>query len=122
MSELLIELFYEEIPALMQKAAEIGYKEIFTKSFQKNQINFEQLEVFIGPRRITIHANGMDNIISAKNIEFKGPAVNGSKEAINGFCKTHNITQDNLSQKIIKNQSFYIYTQAVIGKKVENLL
>ena len=60
-SGLLLELFSEEIPAFMQKNAEEGYLNIFTKIFEENEI-FAKVQVFVGPRRITLHATHLPKI------------------------------------------------------------
>ena len=44
MSELLLELFSEEIPAMMQQKAVAGYEEIFAKYFQEQTINFSSIK------------------------------------------------------------------------------
>ena len=49
MSELLIELFCEEIPAMMQARAETAYLDIFKKYFQEKEIVFEEIKIFTRP-------------------------------------------------------------------------
>ena len=44
MSELLLELFSEEIPAMMQSKASSAYKEIFTKYILRYLLD----EIFVG--------------------------------------------------------------------------
>jgi glycyl-tRNA synthetase beta chain len=121
-SELLLELFYEEIPALMQQGAEIGYKEIFAKILQKHHIEFDELEVFVTPRRIALYAGGVNSTVPAQNIEFKGPSVSAPKQAIEGFCKGHNVGPEDLSQKLVKNQNFYFHTKTLKEQKTSDLL
>ena len=88
MSELLIELFCEEIPARMQLKAERAYQDIFTEYFRKKEISFKELKVFSGARRITIYANGINSTIEGKLVSIKGPRVDSSLPAIEGFCKS----------------------------------
>ncbi|PCJ29826.1 MAG: glycine--tRNA ligase subunit beta [Rickettsiales bacterium] len=111
MSELLLELFSEEIPAMMQKKASSGYKEIFSKYFAANEIAFDEIDVYAGPRRITIHIQGVADILPACEKELKGPKISAPQQAIEGFCRSNNITPDELSVQEIKGQQFYIYKE-----------
>lgn len=112
MSELILELYTEEIPALMQRPAEEEYKRIFEKAFVNAQIEYSLLEVHIGPRRVAVHIDGLPAKLPAKNIELKGPKVGAPDMAIEGFCKANNISKNDL---VIKNLGagecyFYEYT------------
>ena len=59
MSELLLELFSEEIPAMMQKKASIAYKDIFSKYLTSNGINFKTISSYASPRRLALHVTGL---------------------------------------------------------------
>ena len=67
MSELILELLSEEIPAFMQKGAEEAYKGIFTTHLKSNEISFNDVRVYSGPRRITICISGMPKFMERKN-------------------------------------------------------
>lgn len=115
MSELLLELFSEEIPALMQKAAAEAYKEIFTTTLQENDMVAE-VQVYIGPRRIACHIINLPNIIQPKLLEIRGPKVSAPEVAINGFCRSNNIEKEKLSTHLVQGQLYYIIvkqTQAI---------
>ncbi len=122
MRELILELFSEEIPAMMQKKAEEGYKAIFSKHLQENSIGFDILEVFVGPRRITLHVTGLPALLPAKEVELKGPKIDAPLQAIEGFCRSNNIAAGDLSQKEIKGQLFYVYIQKSAAAPIEQLL
>ncbi|NRB10417.1 MAG: glycine--tRNA ligase subunit beta [Rickettsiaceae bacterium] len=122
MSELLIELYCEEIPANMQKKAEISYLDIFTKYFKELEITYNQIKVFIGSCRLTIHIDGLPKIIAAKEIELKGPRVNAPETAIKGFCKSNNVEQQQLQVKTTKGQEFLTYIQNIPAKDIKDIL
>ncbi|WP_419234972.1 glycine--tRNA ligase subunit beta [Rickettsia endosymbiont of Nabis limbatus] len=121
MSELLLELFSEEIPAFMQKNAEEGYLNIFTKIFEENEI-FAKLQVFSGPRRITLYATHLPKVTLPKEIEIKGPSTEAPEAAINGFCKAHNVSKLELSTKLINNQLYYFYIKKVAERQIKEIL
>jgi len=122
MSELILELFSEEIPAFMQKNAEEAYFEIFTKHLKSNEIVFEGITVFSGPRRITVYINGLPKFIEAKTIELKGPKLNAPQQSIEGFCKSNGIDASKLQEKQINGQGFYVYLKHVPQMDLKILL
>ncbi len=85
-SQLLFECLSEEIPSRMQNSAAAQVKSYITNAFSKNNVKFASIEVFITARRITLF---VDNIsisgLKGSNNEIKGPNVNASKSAIEGF-------------------------------------
>ena len=121
MSELLLELFSEEIPALMQKNAEEGYLNIFTKIFEENEI-FAKVQVFAGPRRITLHATHLPKVTLSKELEIKGPSTEAPEAAINGFCKAHNVSKLELSTKLINNQLYYFFVKKTEEREIKEIL
>lgn len=109
MSELILELYTEEIPAFMQKKAEEAYYNIFTKAFELEEIMYQHLEMHVAARRVVLHATGLPPKTIAKHIELKGPKVGAPEVAIEGFCKTNNISKNDLVIKSIKDQECYVY-------------
>ncbi|WP_341758541.1 glycine--tRNA ligase subunit beta [Candidatus Tisiphia endosymbiont of Ditula angustiorana] len=107
MSELLLELFSEEIPALMQKNAAESYKTLFTTILQDSRITGD-VQVFIGPRRITVYITNLPKSIPQKEITIRGPKVSATSQAIEGFCRSNNIEQKKLSTLLVQGQSYYI--------------
>jgi len=120
-SELLLELFSEEIPAFMQKNAEEGYLNIFTKIFEENEI-FAKVQVFSGPRRITVYTTHLPKVILSKEIEIKGPSTDAPEAAISGFCKAHNVSKLELATKLINNQLYYFLIKKTEEKKIQEIL
>ena len=122
MSELILELLSEEIPAFMQKSAEVAYKEIFAKHLKSNEIVFEEIEVYSGPRRITVHINGLPKLIEAKTVELKGPKINAPLQSVEGFCKSIGVDASKLKPKQVNGQEFYIYLKHVPQMDLKILL
>ena len=122
MSELLLELFSEEIPAVMQKDAETGFKEIFIKYFTRHEISFNNLAVYVGPRRVTIHAEGLPAKIAAKEIEIKGPKTEAPGQALEGFCRANSIMREELIIKEISGAKYYFIQRTIPEKNTQELL
>ncbi|AFC70653.1 glycine--tRNA ligase subunit beta [Rickettsia australis] len=121
MSELLLELFSEEIPAFMQKNAEEGYLNIFTQIFADSEI-FAKVQVFAGPRRITLHATHLPKATLPKEEEIKGPSIESTEAAINGFCSAHNVSKLELATKLINNQLYYFFVKKTEKREIKEIL
>ena len=122
MSELLLELFSEEIPAMMQSKVASAYKEIFAKYFVSLAIKFKDIEVHVGARRICIYANGLPLIIPSSISEIKGPKTSAPEMAIEGFCRSNNISREKLEIKEINGIDFYFYIKREKEQKTEDML
>lgn len=122
MSDLILELYIEEIPAFMQSPARQSYQDIFTEIFAKNDIKYKALDVYVSSRRITLHISNISSTISAKAIELRGPKVEAPENAINGFCYANNITKDVLVKQLVKDQEYYFYKSQIPEQKVSDLL
>ncbi len=87
MSELLLELFFEEILVMIQQKATGVYKDIFSKYFAKNEMFFDKINVYVSPRWLTIHAIGMllEVVVSTKVL--KRLKILTPTKAIEGFCR-----------------------------------
>lgn len=121
MSELLIEIFSEEIPALMQKNAAEAYKAIFTTILQESEL-MADVQVFIGPRRIAIYITNLPKFIPAKEVTIRGPKVSAAQQAIEGFCRSNNIEQKNLSTLLVQGQLYYIIIKSTKETDIRVLL
>ena len=122
MSELLLELCSGEIPAMMQQKAAIAYKDIFTKYFIDNAIKFDQIDVYVGPRRLTIHATGVATKLAAITKELKGPKISAPQSAIDGFCRSNNITAEELKRTEIKGVELYVYEKKTPEQNTKDIL
>ncbi|MFU7502502.1 MAG: glycine--tRNA ligase subunit beta [Candidatus Tisiphia sp.] len=107
MSELLLELFSEEIPALMQKNAAKSYKTIFTTILQESEL-VADVQLYVGYRRIVVRITNLPKSIPPKEITIRGPKVSSTSQVIEGFCRSNNIEQENLSTLLVQGQSYYI--------------
>ncbi|MDR2831330.1 MAG: glycine--tRNA ligase subunit beta [Rickettsiales bacterium] len=107
-SQLLFECLSEEIPSRMQNVAAAQVKNYITSTFNKNNVRFASIEVFITARRITLF---VDNISTSElkdsNDEVKGPNVNASRSAIEGFLRKHQKNEKDLLVRKVNNEDFY---------------
>ena len=119
MSEFLLELFSEEIPASLQQNSRIALVESFQKLFQEKQILFKKSSSFSTPNRLIVLFEGLSKEIIQKTEEIKGPNVNAPEKAIEGFLRSNQIDKDDLFKKKI---SLPAYDQCLKASHVFNIL
>lgn len=97
MSELLLELFSEEIPARMQVKAASQMLEVLEKEIKDLGLTYAKAQCFVTPRRVTLHIEGLLKELPEKTIERKGPKIDAKSDAIAGFLKSVGLRLDDLS-------------------------
>jgi glycyl-tRNA synthetase beta chain len=115
MSELLLELFSEEIPARMQKRAGEELLRFVCNSLKKADLEFYSATAYVTPRRITLIVTGLPKKQPDVKDERKGPQVGAPEQAMNGFINSlPEGTQ--IEERDLKGKTFCF---AVIDKKGE---
>ncbi|MEN3930218.1 glycine--tRNA ligase subunit beta [Microvirga sp. W0021] len=115
MSDLLLEIFSEEIPARMQRRAAEDLKKLLTDALVEQGFLYEGAKAFSTPRRLALHIAGLP--VKGKDVreERKGPRVGAPDAAVQGFLKSAGLSS--LDQATIesdpKKGEFYV---AVIEK------
>lgn len=123
MSDLLIELFQEEIPARMQAAAEENFARLVTERFKASGIAFDACASYSTPRRVTLHITGIPATREDVTEELKGPAVTAPDAAIQGFLKKAGIASiSELTTRDVKGTNYYFYEQVKKGGKTIDVL
>jgi glycyl-tRNA synthetase beta chain len=87
MSELLIELFSEEIPARMQVRAAEDLRLMVTEGLASQGLAQGEARSFATPRRLTLVVEGLAARSADVSEEKKGPRVGAPDAAIQGFLK-----------------------------------
>ncbi|MFC2951957.1 glycine--tRNA ligase subunit beta [Marinicaulis aureus] len=115
MSELLLELFSEEIPARMQGRAAADLEKAVNKALMDAGFMPEGVKGFAGPRRLTVVAAGVPARQPDRREEKKGPRVGAPDKAIEGFLKSAGLSSlDQCEQREDKKGAYWV---AVIDQK-----
>ena len=121
--QLLFECLSEEIPPRMQNVAAVQVKSYITSAFNKNNLRFASIEVFVTARRITLF---VDNISASElkdsNNEVKGPNVNAPKSAIEGFLRKHQKNEEDLLVRKVNNEDFYFIKRESCSFNIKEFL
>jgi len=114
MSQLLLELFCEEIPARMQARASADLLRMLVERLKAAGLAPGEAKVFAGPRRLTAVIEGLDAKSPDVSEERKGPRVGAPEKAIAGFLRGAGLDSlDACQTREDKKGSFYV---AVIDK------
>jgi glycyl-tRNA synthetase beta chain len=113
MSELLLELFSEEIPARLQTKAAEDLKSLITNGLVDAGLLYEGAQVHATPRRLVLSVEGLNEKAADTREERKGPKVDAPQAAIDGFLRSTGMTLEQLTKQEDKKGAFYV---AVIKK------
>ncbi len=109
-SELLLELFSEEIPARMQARAAEDLKRMVVDGLKAQGLEAGAAQAFATPRRLALVVAGVPAESPAISEERKGPRVGAPEKAIEGFLKGAGVASLNeaLLVKDEKKGDYYV--------------
>lgn len=133
MSELLIEIYSEEIPSRMQVKAMDDFKKIFVEFFNKQSIKFseEKIKIFITPRRLTLLLEDLSPTQTIPAVDKIGPKIDAPLPAIQGFLKSvavddvaklETVNRDNGQYYFYKQPEVKINTAQILEKQLPAIL
>ncbi|MCH2546682.1 MAG: glycine--tRNA ligase subunit beta [Alphaproteobacteria bacterium] len=99
MSELLLELFSEEIPARMQRHAAESLKTRLNEGLKEAKLSASSILTYVTPRRLTAVIEGLPSELQATNSEKRGPRVGAPQQALEGFCRGAGCTTEDLEER-----------------------
>lgn len=88
MSELLLELFSEEIPARLQVRASEDLRRLMVDGLKAKGLEVGEARAFATPRRLTLVIADVPKKSPAISEEKKGPRTNAPEQAVQGFLKS----------------------------------
>jgi glycyl-tRNA synthetase beta chain len=99
MTDFLLELRCEEIPARMQIKASEDLARLFTEELAKAGLKPSSIDSFVTPRRLALIARNLPLETAAVSEEFKGPRTSAPPQALEGFLRKTGLTQDQLQDR-----------------------
>lgn len=99
MSDLLLEIFSEEIPARMQKQAAADLARLVGDALKAQGLEAKTLDAFAGPRRLVLSASGLPKAQPDTTEERKGPQVGAPDQAIQGFLRAAGLASLDQAEK-----------------------
>ncbi|MBS0252306.1 MAG: glycine--tRNA ligase subunit beta [Proteobacteria bacterium] len=115
MSEFLLELLSEEIPARMQVRAADDLKRLVVDGLKARGLDVGEARAFSTPRRLTLVIENVPHGSPAISEEKKGPRVGAPEQAVQGFLKSAGLASIN-DATIVKDEKKGDYYVAKIEK------
>ncbi len=99
MSDFLLELRCEEIPARMQAGARADLEKLLRKELDSAGVSLGAITVWSTPRRLALIARGLPTATAAVSEEVKGPRVGAPPQAMEGFLRKTGLSEDQLVER-----------------------
>ncbi len=123
MSELLLELFSEEIPARMQKRGCEDLVRLVTDALKAAGVEGTNPRVFATPRRLALVIEGLPEKTPDVKEERKGPKLGAPEKAIEGFLRAAGLTSiDQATVQDDKKGAFYVAVTERQGRPTADLI
>ena len=98
-TDFLLELRSEEIPARMQDKAREDLARLFAAEIGKAGLVAESVTTYATPRRLALIARGLPLETAAVAEEFKGPRTSAPAQALEGFLRKTGLAQEQLEDR-----------------------
>jgi len=122
MSDFLLELLSEEIPARMQAGARAELEKLFRREMDAAGVSVGDLTVYSTPRRLALIARELPTETEAVREEAKGPPEGAPDQAVEGFCRKNGVARDQLEVRDVKGRNAYFAVIEKPGRAVKDLL
>ncbi|WP_095010933.1 glycine--tRNA ligase subunit beta [Tsuneonella mangrovi] len=123
MSDFLLELRCEEIPARMQAGARADLERLFRAEMAAAGLAVENIRVWSTPRRLALVVyDDLPETTEAVSEEAKGPPEGAPDAAIDGFCRKNGVTRDQLTLRDVKGRNTYFAVIEKPGRAVKDVL
>ena len=99
MTDFLLELLSEEIPARMQDKAREDLARLFSAELERAGLTPGMIATYATPRRLSLIINDLPVETKAVREETKGPKIGAPPQALDGFLRKTGLTQDQLEER-----------------------
>ena len=129
MTDFLLELRSEEIPARMQARAREDLKALVTNGLVEAGLTYASAGVFSTPRRLTLTLDGLSSESRPVKEERKGPRADAPAAALEGFLRSTGLSLDQLERREDKKGGVTLFAvlekpgrqaAAIIAEVLEN--
>ena len=122
MSEFLLELRSEEIPARMQAGARAELERLLCREMDAAGIAVGAITVWSTPRRLALIARDLPLNTPASREEVKGPPVGAPDQAVEGFCRKNGVPRDRLETRDVKGRATLFAVKDLPGRATRDVL
>ncbi len=108
MTDFLLELRSEEIPARMQDGARANLAKLFAAELARAGLSAAEIVTYATPRRLALIARDLPMATEAVSEEVKGPKTSAPPQALDGFLRKTGLTREQLTER---NGVFFAVTE-----------
>lgn len=121
MTDFVLEIFSEEIPARIQKNSAENFLKIAQEVLAKNNLNFDEdsIKVFISPRRLVLILKNLDAEQIQASQKKIGPKLGSDTRAIEGFLKANG---QNKIEDLQVVDGFYVFNKPELSIKTVDII
>lgn len=133
MTDFVLEILSEEIPAMMQLQAAENFVKNASEIFAKNGLNFDQHQIksLVSPRRLVLYISALNSVQKIPPVRRVGPKIDADKKAIAGFLKSTGLQDESELEQVENNGAICflfvskeseIKTSDIIQKSIPQIL
>ncbi len=123
MSELLLEILSEEIPARMQARAAEDLRRLVCDGLKGVGLEFSKAEVFVTPRRLALVVDDLPKRQPDVSEEKRGPREGAPEQAIQGFLKANGLSSiDQAELRETDKGKVYFLVREIPGRPTAEVL
>ena len=122
MLNLLLELRSEEIPARMQAAGAESLRREVEKRLRAQGLSGGKSEAFATPRRLALIIRGLPDGLPPIREEVRGPRVDATYEAVEGFLRSAGVARDTLEKRGEGTKAAWFATREIPARTLDEVL
>jgi len=122
MSQLLLELFSEEIPARMQRRAADDLKRLAAEALKGASLSCGELHCYATPRRLALVIDDLPDAQPDVREEKRGPRTDAPEKAVEGFLRANDITLDACEKRVAGKGEFWFAVIERTGRATNEVL
>ncbi|MBA4750477.1 MAG: glycine--tRNA ligase subunit beta [Alphaproteobacteria bacterium] len=122
MSELLLEILCEEIPARFQKKAAQDFERLARDALSKAGLTFTACTAYISPRRLALVVTELPAATPGVTQERKGPKVDAPDQVIQGFLRSVGLTLEACTRQETPKGTFLMALKEIPSQKTQDVL
>ncbi len=122
MTDLLIELLTEEIPARFQESAENNFFKNIVNGLKENSLEFSEALSYSTPRRLALIIKGLPEKQPDIKKEIKGPKEKSPQQALDGFFKSVELSIKDCELRDTDKGKVYYAVINKIGQPTQDIL
>lgn len=118
MSEFLLELRSEEIPARMQLKASQDLAQALDQKLLGLGLSFQSIKTYVTPRRLAAVVQGLVESTKESSLERRGPKTSAPEAALQGFLKSAGVSLE----QCVQRDGYWYVTTVVEAQQTKDLL